>query len=224
LRLPDGYVCYLPPAYAPEVGPAPYAQNGVLTFGCLHNLMKLTPATLLAWAGLLRRLPNARLLLRSPQFSDGAPRDRVEQFFRTNGISPDRLQLMGRASHREFLATYHSIDLALDPFPYSGGLSTCEALYMGVPVLSLAGEIFAARHSASHLGNVGLSDWVVAHEADYIEKALSLASEPARLAELRSTLRERVLASPLCDAPRFGKNLGQALRMIWVNHCAKREA
>jgi predicted O-linked N-acetylglucosamine transferase (SPINDLY family) len=219
LRLPDGYVCYLPPPHAPEIGRLPAERHGHITFGCLNNLMKITPATLRAWRQILRNVPGAKLLLRCPQFSDTGPRERIRNHFSAHGIETGRLLLSGRAAHREFLTTYNDIDIALDPFPYSGGLSTCEALYMGVPVLTRAGEIFAARHSVSHLANVGLQDWIAASEAAYVAKAIRHATDLPALAELRGHLRDRVTRSPLCDAPRFGKNLGAALRQIWVDYC-----
>ncbi len=220
LRLPDGYVCYLPPPYAPEVGPLPMERNGYVTFGCLNNLMKLTPIVLSAWTRILRAVPNSRLKLRCPQFSDPGPRDRIGTFFANQGISVDRLAFSGRAQHREFLATYNEIDIALDPFPYSGGLSTCEALYMGVPVLTLAGEIFAARHSVSHLTSAGLEHWVAQSIPEYVDKAIAFATDPVPLAALRAGLRRRVTQSPLCDAPRFGRNLGAAFHKIWVAYCS----
>jgi predicted O-linked N-acetylglucosamine transferase (SPINDLY family) len=219
LRLPDGYVCYLPPDYAPQVGPLPAGRNGYITFGCLNNLMKITPATLTAWSEILREIPDARLLLRCPQFSDAGPRARITEFLGQRGVAPDRLQLLGRTRHRDFLATYNEIDIGLDPFPYSGGLSTCEALYMGVPVLTRAGGIFAARHSVSHLANTGLTDWIAGNTEDYIAKARNFAAGLPALDDLRAGLRARVTASPLCDAPRFGKNLGAALRRVWINYC-----
>ena len=219
LRLPDGYVCYLPPAYAPEVAPLPALRNGYITFGCLNNLMKFSAGTLKAWVEILWTVPDSRLILRCPQFSEPGSRKHVEKFFAENGIAPGRVQFFGRAQHREFLGTYNEIDIALDPFPYSGGLSTCEALYMGVPVLTLAGEIFAARHSVSHLSNVRLRKWIAFDGEDYIEKAKAYSCDVLGLAKLRAGLRQRVMCSPLCDAPRFGRNLGVALRNIWREHC-----
>jgi predicted O-linked N-acetylglucosamine transferase (SPINDLY family) len=219
LRLPDGYVCYLPPDYAPEVGPLPAPKNRHITFGCLNNLMKITPATLTAWSEILREIPDAQLLLRCPQFSDPGPRARITDFLGQRGVSPERLQLAGRTRHRDFLATYNQIDIALDPFPYSGGLSTCEALYMGVPVLTRAGEIFAARHSVSHLANTGLHHWIAGNTGDYIAKAKFFAANLPQLAELRAGLRARITASPLCDAQHFGQNLGAALRRVWQAYC-----
>ncbi len=116
---------------------------------------------------------------------------------------------------------YNDIDIVLDPFPYSGGLTTCEALWMGVPTVTMPGEIFASRHSMSHLSNAGLADWVTPDLAAYVELAVAKASDIPALAALRSGLRARVKASPLCDAPRFGRNLGAALRFAWQDWCSR---
>ena len=121
-----------------------------------------------------------------------------------------------------FLREYNDIDIVLDPFPYSGGLTTCEALWMGVPTVTVPGEIFASRHSMSHLSNAGLADWVAPDLAAYVELAVAKASDIQALAALRSALRVQVKASPLCDAPRFGRNLGAALRTVWQDWCARR--
>jgi predicted O-linked N-acetylglucosamine transferase (SPINDLY family) len=120
------------------------------------------------------------------------------------------------------MAEYNQIDIVLDPFPYSGGLTTCEALWMGVPTVTLPGEIFASRHSASHLSNAGLADWAATDLADYVERAVARAADLEGLAVLRRGLRARVKAGPLCDAPRFGRSLGSALRHAWREWCAGR--
>jgi protein O-GlcNAc transferase len=120
-----------------------------------------------------------------------------------------------------FLGEYNDIDIVLDPFPYTGGLTTCEALWMGVPTVTVPGEIFASRHSMSHLSNAGLADWVAPDVAAYVELAVAKASDIQALAALRSGMRARVKASPLCDAPRFGRNLGAALRFAWQDWCAR---
>ena len=117
---------------------------------------------------------------------------------------------------------YNQIDLVLDPFPYSGGLTTCEALWMGVPTITMPKEIFASRHSVSHLSNAGLADWVVADVPAYIALAVAKAADRDGLARLRAGLRAQVKASPLCDAPRFGRNLGAALRHVWQEWCEGR--
>jgi protein O-GlcNAc transferase len=221
LRMPDGYVVYSPPPDAPAPGRLPAAEGRGITFGCLNNLAKITPHVIAAWAAILRRVPDARLLLKSHQFSDAPTAERIRAAFAAHGIDAGRLVLRGSSGLRDQLGQHHEIDIVLDPFPYTGGLTTCEALWMGVPVLALAGEAFAARHSTSHLSNVGLTDWIAADKADYVERAVMFAADRARLARLRGELRERMAASPLCDAPRFGRNLGAALREAWREACAR---
>ncbi len=124
--------------------------------------------------------------------------------------------------HRALLAEYGDIDIVLDPFPYTGGLTTCEALWMGVPTVTLAGEIFAARHATSHMSNVGLPDWVTTDLAAYEDLAVMRAADIEALARLRSGLRNQMRASPLCDGPRFGQSLGLGLREAWVAWCNAR--
>lgn len=222
LRLDDGYVCYLPPSYAPEVSPLPALDNGSVTFGCFNNLTKFTDETLSCWSMLLQAVPHSRLILRCPQLSEASVVARLQTRCADAGIDLARLEFLGRAPHRDFLLGYQDIDIALDPFPYSGGLTTCEALYMGVPVITRAGEIFAARHSVSHLANVGLDQWIAADIPDYIDKAIRFVADLPALAALRAGLRDRMLASPLCDAPRFGRSLGAGLRHAWQNYCASK--
>jgi predicted O-linked N-acetylglucosamine transferase (SPINDLY family) len=221
LRLPDGYVCYSPPAYAPDVGPLPALARGAVTFGCFNNLAKITPVVLASWAAILHRVPGARLMLKAHQLADAPTRARLLDGFAAAGIAPDRIMLHGGSPHRDLLAAYNAIDIVLDPFPYSGGLTTCEALWMGVPTITMPGETFASRHSASHLGNVGLADWVAADLAAYQHMAVQRAADLPALARLRAGLRAQVKASPLCDAPRFGRSLGGALRRAWLEYCGR---
>lgn len=221
LRLPDGYVCYSPPVYAPEVAPLPAALCGHVTFGCFNNLAKITPAVIATWAAILHRVSEARMVVKTYQFSDAVTARRILSVFAAHGIDTARIELRGATSHRAQLAQHADVDIVLDPFPYAGGLTTCEALWMGVPVVTLAGQSFAARHSASHLHNCGLPDWVAGDRAAYVEIAVAHASAIPALARLRAELRARVAASPLGDAPRFAANLGAALRTLWREACAR---
>jgi predicted O-linked N-acetylglucosamine transferase (SPINDLY family) len=216
LRLPDGYVCYNPPPYAPDVVAPPVLANGFVTFGCFNNLAKITQTAIAAWTAILRRLPTARLVLKTHQFNDAPTVARIRAAFTDVG---ERVEMRGSSGHRAFMGEYNGIDIALDPFPYSGGLTTIEALWMGVPTVMKPGEIFAARHSLSHMSNAGLSGWDASDVASYVELAVARAGDPAALAALRAGLRAQVKASPLCDAPRFGHNLGQALRHAWMQWC-----
>jgi len=221
LRMPDGYVCYSPPAYAPEVAPLPAECRGFVTFGCYNNLAKVTAQVIAVWAEILGRVPGSRLVLKCLQFNEHPTRERIHAAFAGHGIDAARIELRGSSPHRDLLTQYGDIDIVLDPFPYSGGLTTCEALWMGVPTVALPGETFASRHSTSHLSNVGLEDWIAGDLGAYQEIAVRRASDPADLARLRAGLRARVKASPLCDAPRFGRNLGAALRRVWTDWCAQ---
>lgn len=220
LRMPDGYVCYTPPPYAPDVTPLPaLARGGAVTFGCFNNIAKMTPEVFAAWAAVLRRLPVSRLVLKTHQFSNPAVAARVRAVFAGHGIAEERLELRGASPHRQFLAEYGDVDLVLDPFPYSGGLTTCEALWMGVPTVTLPGESFASRHTLSHQCNAGLDGWAAGSVEDYVDLAVRKAADLDVLAALRAGLRARVAASPLCDGPRFGRSLGAALRGAWRRWC-----
>jgi Flp pilus assembly protein TadD len=221
LRLPDGYVCYSPPPHAPDVVALPALANGFVTFGCFNNLAKITPRVIATWAEILRRIPDSRLILKTHQLSDRPTADGFLAAFTTLGIDGGRIELRGSSGHRAFMGEYGHIDIVLDPFPYSGGLTTCEALWMGVPTITLPGEIFASRHSASHMSNAGLPDWVVGSIEHYIGMAVARAADLGALADLRAGLRDRVRRSPLCDAPRFGRGLGAALRHAWRAWCAE---
>jgi predicted O-linked N-acetylglucosamine transferase (SPINDLY family) len=223
LRLRDGYVCYSPPTHAPDVVEPPGLPDGCVTFGCFNNLAKITPRVMETWARILRRVPRARMILKTHQFSDGPTADEFRARFASLGIEDDRIELRGSSGHRNFMGEYGHVDIVLDPFPYSGGLTTCEALWMGVPTITLPGEIFASRHSASHLSNAGLGDWVTGSVDEYVEMAVARAGDLPALALLRAGLREQVRRSPLCDAPRFGRSLGLGLRHAWQGWCAEQE-
>jgi hypothetical protein len=224
LRLADGYVCYSPPPYAPDVGSLPALRNDHVTFGCFNNLAKITPAVIATWSAILHRVPNARLILKAHQFADAPTADRYLAEFAAHGVSPERIEFRGPSKHRAFIGEYNDIDIVLDPFPYTGGLTTCEALWMGVPTVTVPGETFSSRHSMSHLSNAGLADWVAPNLPAYIKLAAAKVLDVDALASLRSRLRAQVRASPLCDTPRFGRNLGAALRFAWREWCTDREA
>jgi protein O-GlcNAc transferase len=220
LRLPDGYVCYSPSPLAPDVAALPAHRNGYVTFGCFNNLAKMTPAVVACWAAILRRVPSARLVLKAHQYSDRATCESVRAALTGHAVESSRLELRGSSTHRAQLLQHGGVDIMLDPFPYSGGLVTCESLWMGVPVIAMPGETFASRHSTSHLCNVGLPDWVAADVAGYQDMAVQRAGDLTALAALRGGLRARMKASPLCDGRRFGRNLGNALRDAWRKACA----
>jgi predicted O-linked N-acetylglucosamine transferase (SPINDLY family) len=224
MRLEDGYVVYSPPPYAPDVATLPALRTGRVTFGCFNNIAKMTPQVMQVWAGILRALPQARLVLKTHQMDDAETRDRIAAAFASAGVAPERVALSGGSPHRVLLGQYNDIDIVLDPFPYTGGLTTCEALWMGVPTITLPGDTFSSRHAASHMSNVGLADWVATDLAAYADMAVRRCGDLPALAALRAGMRARMRASPLCDGPRFGRHLGQALRAAWRDWCARRAA
>ena len=203
LRMPDGYVCFDPPAEAPPVGPLPARGSGHVTFGSFNNVPKLSSEVIALWARIVGRVPDSRLLLISPALGSAAVRERITAGFVAAGGDRTRLEIRGSLGRPDLLAAYNQVDLALDPFPYSGGVTTCEALWMGVPVVTYPGETFAGRHALSHLSNVGLTETVAADPGDYVERAVRLAEDLPHLAALRSGLRDGMANSPLCNGERF---------------------
>lgn len=223
LRLPGGFLCYAPPAGSPEVGPPPVQADAHVTFGSFNNLTKLQPAVLRAWAALLRAVPGSRLLLKSSRLDAAASRARVRDELAALGVAAERVEVLARLpENAAHLAAYGQVDIALDPFPWNGTTTTCEALWMGVPVVVLAGDRHAGRVGASMLSRLGLEELVAGNADDYVEKAAALAAEPERLARLRGELRGRLLASPLCDAAGFARSVEAAYREIWQRWCAAR--
>jgi len=214
LRMPHGYACYGPPAYAPPVTPLPAFATGRVTFGCLNNPMKYSPATFDAWAAILALVPNSRLLLKYCWRNATDLRSCVEGEFEQRGISAKRIVVEGDSSHGETLAAYGRIDLALDTQPYSGGLTTCEALWMGVPVITWPGRTFAGRHSTSHLTNAGYPQFIAEDQQEYVRLAIEWAGRPDDLAVIRRTLRDRMRGSPLCDGPQFARDFLMQLQGV----------
>jgi predicted O-linked N-acetylglucosamine transferase (SPINDLY family) len=215
--LPDTRFCFTPPADSARLQPTalPAARNGYITFGCFQNSLKLNDAVLAAWGRLLTTLPAARLRLLNRQMHYPAARERLRDRLRHFGIAPERLTMVGHAPREDYLIAHADIDIILDTFPYPGATTTCEALWMGVPTVTLAGETLISRQGASLLASAGLEDWIAVDVDDYVARALAHAADVDRLTQLRSTLREKVLASPLFDPVRFARNLEAALEGMW---------
>jgi len=213
IRMPEGFLCYTLPGEAPPVSPLPALRRGHVTFGSFNNPAKIGQPVVAVWAEMLRRLPDARLILQYRVMDDPTVSGRMAKLFAGHGIEPGRVELRGRA--QDLLAQYQDVDIALDPFPYTGCTTTAEALWMGTPVITLPGEAFIGRHSLSHLTNVGLTETIADSPAGYVERAVRLAADLPRLAELRAGLRERVAASSLGDGRRFAENLLGLLRDAW---------
>lgn len=216
VRLPRGFLCYRPPEEAPPVGELPALRSGRLTFGCFNHLPKLTDEMLALWGRLLAALPQARLMLKAFGLSAEGARRRLLERLARHGIGAERVELRGpQPTLAEHLACYGEVDIALDVFPYNGATTTCEALWMGVPVVTLAGATHVARVGASILSHAGLSELVAETPERYVEIALSLARDLGRLAALRVGLRERLRASALLDASGFARQLEAAYRDMW---------
>jgi predicted O-linked N-acetylglucosamine transferase (SPINDLY family) len=218
VRLPL-FCCYAPPRNAPPVSPLPAGQRGTLTFGSLHKLEKLNPAVLDLWCRLLHDLPGARLLL-CRNTLQGSVAEHFLRQFRERGVGRDRLEFRSvQPVNRQHLSVYNAIDVALDPFPWGGHTTACEALWMGVPVLTLRGRTHAGRMVASVLAAVGLTDLIAEDPDAYRANAVRLAADVPGLAALRARLRSRMASSPLCDGIGFTRALEEAYRHLWRRWC-----
>ncbi len=211
LRMPRDYICYRAPADAPDVRPRLEAGGEGIVFGCFNTVRKLNDGIVALWADILRRREDSRLLLNSPEFAWQPVRERIATLLGQAGIDAGRLDMRSGGSHHEFLEHYNEIDIALDPFPYSGGLNTCEALWMGVPVVTRRGDRMCGRHAACHLSAVGLKDWIAEDAAGYVALALAKADDRAALLDLKKGLRRRVQGSPLTDAEGFAADFTDLL-------------
>ena len=212
--LPDTRLCFTPPDDAPAPAPAPALEKGFVTFGSFQAQPKITDDVLRAWGRILASVPRSRLRLQNEALGDAGVAEAMEARLASQGIDPARVDLRGAVPREQYLAAYAQVDLVLDTFPYPGGTTTCEALWMGVPTVTLAGETMIARQGASLLGAAGLGDWIAASPDAYMAQAVARAGDRARLASSRAHLREQVRVSPLFDAPRFARNLEEALRAL----------
>ena len=217
--LPRSYWCYEPHPQAADVGPLPALAADHVTFGCLNNYAKVSPRAIAAWTRILQSVPHSRLVLHS---NEGEHRLNVREQFQRDGIGPDRVRFVDMLPLKQYLDQYNQIDIALDPFPYPGGTTTCDALWMGAPVVSLAGRTAVSRAGLSILSNIGLPELVAREPAQYVLIALDLARDLPRLAELRATMRSRMRQSPLMDAARFTREVEASFRQMWCRKCERR--
>ncbi len=212
VRLPSGRFCYQPVPWAPDtVAPPPFARNGSITFGCFNNTAKFNAGVFDVWAQLLHAVPNARLVLKWRTFNDEPFRQQVAAAFKARGIAAERIERRGPSFHADLLKEYADIDIALDPFPFTGGLTSCEALWMGVPVVTWPQSRVVSRQTYAFLNQIGLPELAAQNAGDYVRIAVELANDRERLAELRSSLRSRMRASPLMDVAGFTRQLESTL-------------
>lgn len=212
LRLPISRLCYAPPATSPAVAPPPALRNGYITFGCFNNPAKLNPQVLQLWSTLLQQLPTARLLLKP--FSSDSERALWRNKLQAVGIDPQRVELRAKSDYPRMLEEYGDVDIVLDPFPFNGGATTCEALWCGLPVVNLRGDSMLARQGACLLNAAGLERWITTTPADYLRLALELAGDLPALAAQRQQQREQIRRSALCDATGFTRALEALYRQL----------
>jgi protein O-GlcNAc transferase len=210
------YWCYEPLETAAEGSVPPALANGFITYGCLNHPGKVSPGALALWLKILRAAVDSRLVLHVPESSC---RERLRRQFSEAGMAPERLEFLGMQPREQYLESWRRIDVALDPFPYAGGITTCDALWMGTPVVSLSGETAVGRGGRSILTSIGLEELIADTPARYEEIALSLGKDLAHLGRLRSSLRERMKNSELRNAQSFARNVETAYREMWRNWC-----
>ena len=215
-RLPRCFWCYQPPQIPAEITPLPAQSRGTVTFASFNNFMKVSPPALRLWSRILPSIPGSRMIVHAPV---GSHRQRVTEIFSAAGVEPSRLEFFEFLPTDQFLRLHQQVDIALDPFPFNGGTTTCDALWMGVPVVSLRGATAVGRAGASILSNVGIAELIAEYEDQYFSIATGLARDLTKLAARRSALRHKMLASPLADARRFASDMETAYRQMWVSWC-----
>jgi protein O-GlcNAc transferase len=226
LRIEGCNWCYRPPGadeLMPDVSPSPVVASGRFTFGSFNNLGKVTPRVVEAWGRILAQVPGAKLILKDRWKDSPRVLRWVLEGIEAAGASRSQIEIIGFAPVAEFFATYARVDLQLDPFPYNGTTTTCESLWLGVPVLTLEGKWHAARVGTSLMTAAGLPEFIAPSIDAYIEKAVALANDPSPLIALRPTLRRRIEASPLRDEKGYAQRFGAALRSAWREWCDNRK-
>jgi predicted O-linked N-acetylglucosamine transferase (SPINDLY family) len=221
IRLPDSYLCFSPPEAAGPVMPLPAGMDRPITFGCFNNRAKLAPPVLALWARVLAAVPRSRLLLKSAQYTDKTIRQEIAQSFAALGIPSGRVAFEPASPLAALFDAYGRVDIALDTVPFAGGATTAQALWMGVPVVSLVGDTWPGRQGASLLSAAGFAHWAAADADGYVAIAQGLAADRPRLATLRAGLRTAIAASPLCQADRFDLHLQSAWLQLWHAYLAE---
>jgi predicted O-linked N-acetylglucosamine transferase (SPINDLY family) len=220
IRLQGCFLCYLPYSKSPEIGELPALKNGHVTFGSFNNFAKVSSGVISVWARILKKIPESRLIMKAKSFADRVARQTALSSFTREGITEDRITLLSRVpSIKGHLDTYNGIDIGLDTFPYNGTTTSCEALWMGVPVITLAGNTHASRVGVSILSNVGLPELVARTPDEYVTLAVDLARNVNRMQSFREHMRDMMVHSPLCDARGFTEQLEMCYRMMWDKWC-----
>lgn len=218
VRLPHGFFCYSPPDNSPEISPLPGLSTGTITFGSFNNIKKISGEVINIWAQVLHQVPTSKLLWVSKVFTDSHIRSHFMNLFINHGITPERIKMVGSLPMLEYLAIHKEVDIALDPFPHNGHTITCHSLWMGVPIITLEGNRYATRMGASIMKRIGLERCVAQTTDEYITKAKMLAKNPADLAQLRSSMRQRLKYSEICKPAQFARDFESALLKIWKEY------
>jgi len=216
IRLPNSYWCYQPPDPSPPRSDPPCLKAGFVTFGCLNNYAKVSGPAQELWARILAAVPRSRILIHS--LPGNHVNQLIERFDRA-GIGLDRIEFIARQNFREYLRCYNRMDIALDPFPYGGGITSCDSLWMGLPLVTLSGHTAVGRGGRSILYNIGRPEWVARSHDEYLKIAVDLAADPNRLRDFRNNLREQMLTSPLMDAKAFARDVENAYHQMWESWC-----
>jgi len=218
IRLPNCFWCYQPPEGTPTVAELPATRNGFVTFGCLNQFTKVNRPVLQVWSKILQSLAGSRLLIHS---QPGSHREAVRALFQTDGIAADRIEFAAKVPLLSYFQRYHDLDLCLDPFPHSGGTTTLDSLWMGVPVVTLAGRTGVGRGGVTILSNVGMTELIAESPEQYVDIAVQWASDLPRLRSVRARLRQRMESSVLMDGTRYAADVETAFRRMWETWCQR---
>jgi len=214
-KMPDIWNSFSQPSYNIDIGSLPALKNKFITFGSFNNLNKLNDKVIQLWSKLLKKMPKAKLFLKNKNLDFEFYKNSIKKKFLDNGINQSQLIFEGMSQREDLLKTYNKIDISLDPFPYSGGTTNFESIWMGVPILVVKGKKFISKCGESINHNLKMSDWIAKNEEDFVSKAIELCSDVQKLSDIRSNLRNKALNSPLFDARKFAENFHTTLWKMW---------
>ena len=217
-RLPEITQCFTPPDFDVKINSLPAYRNNFITFGCINKLSKVNDDVIALWSKILLSVPNSKIILKNKDFDNQSIMENTFKRFEKHKIKKNCLILQGESvTRKELLEVYNEIDIALDPFPFQGNTSTCEAVWMGVPVLTLKGNSVVFHFGESINANLNMHDWIAQNKEEYIAKAIKFSSDIDLLSKIRKNLRNTALLSPVFDAPRFAEHFSQMLWEMWKN-------
>ena len=220
-RLPETYLCFTPPTTPIEVGSLPALVNGHVTFGSFNNFSKINAAVIALWAKVLHAVKDSRLFMKAAQFDDPDVIAEAGELFLSHGVARERLSFEGQTNRIDYFKAYNRVDIALDPFPYPGGTTSVEGLWMGVPVIARKGQRFISHNGETIAHNAGQAHWIAGDDDDYLRKAVLFSSDLPALARTRAALRGQVMASPICDAARFAGHFERLMEDMWRDYKRK---